>query len=112
MQASPAPCQPAPPNRRRAKQATPGGTFLLTNVLLETGYEWDGDEVARTTTQKSAVMVKDGTITEILASDAAAPNGVAVVDGEGMLLLPSFRDMHIHLDKTFYGGPWVPPRPA
>ncbi|MDQ7861909.1 hypothetical protein RCO48_15785 [Peribacillus frigoritolerans] len=25
---------------------------------------------------------------------------------KGMLLLPSFRDMHIHLDKTFYGGPW------
>ncbi len=27
-----------------------------------------------------------------------------------MLLLPAFKDMHIHLDKTFYGGPWVPPR--
>ena len=25
-------------------------------------------------------------------------------------MLPSFRDMHIHLDKTFYGGPWRPPR--
>jgi cytosine/adenosine deaminase-related metal-dependent hydrolase len=98
--------EPAPP-----KQATPGGTFLLTNVLLETGYEWDGDEVARTTTQPSAILVRDGTIAEILPPDAPASQGVAVRDGEGMLLLPSFRDMHVHLDKTFYGGPWVPPRP-
>lgn len=21
-------------------------------------------------------------------------------------MLPAMRDMHIHLDKTFYGGPW------
>ncbi len=21
-------------------------------------------------------------------------------------MLPTTRDMHIHLDKTFYGGPW------
>jgi cytosine/adenosine deaminase-related metal-dependent hydrolase len=29
------------------------------------------------------------------------------------LLLPAMRDMHIHLDKTFYGGPWrVHNRPA
>lgn len=96
--------EPAP-----AKPATSGGTFLLTNILLETGYEWDGDEVARTTTQKAAVLVKDGTIAEILASAATVPDGVAVVDGEGMLP-PSFRDIHIHLDKTFYGGPWVAPR--
>ncbi|RBN36439.1 deaminase, partial [Priestia megaterium] len=27
-------------------------------------------------------------------------------DVQGMLLLPGFKDMHIHLDKTFYGGPW------
>ena len=28
-------------------------------------------------------------------------------------MLPSFRDMHIHLDKTYYGGPWkAPSRPA
>ena len=29
----------------------------------------------------------------------------------GQLLLPAMRDMHIHLDKTFYGGPWQAPRP-
>jgi cytosine/adenosine deaminase-related metal-dependent hydrolase len=23
-------------------------------------------------------------------------------------MLPAFKDMHIHLDKTFYGGPWQP----
>jgi cytosine/adenosine deaminase-related metal-dependent hydrolase len=91
--------------------ATAGGTFLLTNVLLETGYAREGDEVIGTLTQKSAILVQDGEIVSILAPDAPAPAGVAVMDAEGMLLLPSFRDMHIHLDKTFYGGPWVPPQP-
>ena len=28
------------------------------------------------------------------------------VDGKGLLLLPSFEEGHIHLDKTYYDGPW------
>ncbi|PLL10372.1 deaminase, partial [Klebsiella michiganensis] len=31
---------------------------------------------------------------------------VAAQDGRGYLMLPVTRDEHIHLDKTFYGGPW------
>lgn len=28
------------------------------------------------------------------------------IDARGLLMLPSFKDMHIHLDKTFYGSKW------
>ena len=28
------------------------------------------------------------------------------VDGRGLLLLPSFEEAHIHLDKTYYDGAW------
>ncbi|WP_404477182.1 amidohydrolase [Novosphingobium sp. BL-52-GroH] len=87
-----------------------GASFLLRNVLLETGYLREGSEVVGTETAKAAVLVQDGKIAAILPADAPAPAGTTVRDGAGMLLLPSFRDMHIHLDKTFYGGPWVPPR--
>ncbi|XNM84984.1 hypothetical protein ACLK14_01950 [Escherichia coli] len=34
--------------------------------------------------------------------DATLPH----YDAGGKLMLPTTRDMHIHLDKTFYGGPW------
>ncbi|HVI48247.1 MAG TPA: hypothetical protein VM802_25490 [Chitinophaga sp.] len=34
------------------------------------------------------------------------PNTANAIDAKGWLMLPAFRDMHIHLDKTFYGGPW------
>jgi cytosine/adenosine deaminase-related metal-dependent hydrolase len=87
-----------------------GASFLLRNVLLETGYARDGADVVGTQTAKASILVRDGKIAGILPADASAPVGVSVRDGGGMLLLPSFRDMHIHLDKTFYPGPWVPPR--
>lgn len=87
-----------------------GSTFLLRDIVLETGYARDGDDVVGTITTRASVLVQDGRIARILPAEAVAPTGIAVRDGAGMLLLPSFRDMHIHLDKTFYGGPWVPPR--
>ncbi|EZP83173.1 amidohydrolase [Novosphingobium resinovorum] len=87
-----------------------GASFLLRGVTLETGYRREGGEVIGTETAKASVLVRGGKIAAILPADAPAPMGVAVRDAKGMLLLPSFRDMHIHLDKTFYGGPWVPPR--
>ncbi|WP_242069749.1 amidohydrolase [Paenibacillus dendritiformis] len=34
------------------------------------------------------------------------------IDAQGLLLLPPFREMHIHLDKTYYGGPWKAVRPV
>ena len=29
-----------------------------------------------------------------------------VVNANGLLALPAFEEMHIHIDKTYYGGPW------
>jgi len=93
----------------RSVAAKPGD-MLLRNILLETGYARDGAEVIGTQTTHASILVRSGKIAGILPPDAIAPAGVATRDGMGMLLLPSFRDMHIHLDKNFFGGPWVPPR--
>jgi cytosine/adenosine deaminase-related metal-dependent hydrolase len=87
-----------------------GPDFVLANVLLETGYDRQAGEVVGTRTTKVSVLVRGGVIARIMAAGDALPAGVVVRDGGGLLLLPSFRDMHIHLDKTFYGGPWIPPR--
>jgi cytosine/adenosine deaminase-related metal-dependent hydrolase len=86
-----------------------GRSMLLRNILLETGYVRDGADFVGTQTGTFSLLVKDGRVAAILPATASTPAGVRAYDGAGMLALPAFKDMHIHLDKTFYGGPWVPP---
>ncbi|MCH5597364.1 amidohydrolase family protein [Niabella ginsengisoli] len=74
----------------------------LKNVRLETGFEYDGNEVIATKTELYCIEIADGKFSAILPND---PNAMAT-DAKGWLMLPAFKDMHIHLDKTFYGGPW------
>ncbi len=75
---------------------------LLKNVRLETGFEYDGDEVIATKTDLFCVELIEGKIKSVQKNN---PNADAF-DAKGMLMLPAFKDKHIHLDKTFYGGPW------
>ncbi|MCX4094093.1 amidohydrolase [Nocardia sp. alder85J] len=51
------------------------------------------------------VTVESGRITGI---GGPAPAGAELVDLSGCVLLPGFVDAHCHLDKTLWGGPWVP----
>ena len=51
------------------------------------------------------VLLEDGRIAAI----GGPPAGNAqTIDVTGMLLLPGLVEAHCHLDKTLYGGPWVP----
>ena len=93
-----------------AKSPAAGATYFLRNVRLETGYEREGDEVVGTRTELKTLKIEKGAIAAVLPAGAAIPPGAVVHDAGGLLMLPSFRDMHIHLDKTFYGGPWQAPR--
>ncbi|MEE1945382.1 amidohydrolase [Pedobacter sp. KR3-3] len=80
-----------------------GKDFTLKNVRLETGFEYEGDEVVHTKTGLFTVAISNGKIKSISAN---TPNDARAIDAKGLLMLPAFKDMHIHLDKTFYGGPW------
>lgn len=86
--------------------------YYLTNVRLETGFveekkSWlNAPVITHTKTELKTLKIADGKIAEILDAKAALPAGAAAYDAQGQLMLPTFRDMHIHLDKTFYGGPW------
>ena len=51
------------------------------------------------------VLATGGVIARVGAGIAAVP-GAEVVDGQAGILLPSFVDAHMHLDKTFWGLPW------
>jgi cytosine/creatinine deaminase len=52
------------------------------------------------------VLVRDGRIAEIATAGTELPDGVPVVDGRGGVLLPSFSDIHAHLDSTRLGLPF------
>jgi len=79
-----------------------GKSFTLKNVRLETGFEYEDGEVSHTTTELFTVEINDEKIKAILPNK---PNANAI-DAKGLLMLPAFRDMHIHLDKTHFGLPW------
>ncbi|NEM97438.1 amidohydrolase family protein [Pontibacter sp. BT327] len=84
------------------KSTAIGDAFMLKNVRLETGFEYEEGEVIATRTGLFLIEISNGKIKAIQPNN---PNANAI-DAKGLLLLPAFKDMHIHLDKTFYGGPW------
>lgn len=59
-------------------------------------------------TEPSDVVVTDGVVSAVVpAGTAAAPEGAEVVDGHGLLALPGFVNAHAHVDKSWWGQPWV-----
>lgn len=84
------------------KQHAIGTKFRIKNVRLETGFEYEDGEVSATTTALFTIEINEGKIQAVLPNTPQSDD----LDGKGLLLLPAFRDMHIHLDKTYYGGPW------
>jgi len=85
--------------------------YCLTDVRLEDGFEYDGDTVIATRTGLYALEIKAGKIVALHSAGSALPAGLPRYQAHGQLALPTMRDMHIHLDKTFYGGPWQAPLP-
>ncbi|MFT4019297.1 MAG: amidohydrolase [Agriterribacter sp.] len=74
----------------------------LKNVRLETGFVYEDGEVMATTTGLFYIEIENG---KIAAVSPNQPNADAI-DAKSYLMLPSFKDMHIHMDKTFYGDSW------
>ncbi|WP_273216401.1 amidohydrolase [Runella zeae] len=76
--------------------------LTLKNVRLETGFEYEEGEVVTTKTELFTIEITDGKISAVLPNQPTTK----AIDAKGLLMLPAFRDMHIHLDKTYYGGSW------
>ncbi|MDW0114418.1 amidohydrolase [Sporosarcina saromensis] len=85
-------------------------TLLLKNVRLETGYLYDEAFVTATETKIVDVLIEDGKFVEIAPTIEASD--AVVIDANNQLLVPSFKEMHIHIDKTYFGGEWKAPTPA
>ena len=76
--------------------------YVFKNVLLETGFDYKDGEVNGTKTELFCVEISAGKIKAISMNKPS----LKAIDAKGLLMLPAFRDMHIHLDKTFYGDKW------
>lgn len=76
--------------------------LVLKNVRLETGFLKDDFEVTATQTELFTLTIENSKITKI-EKNIEYPNAI---DAKEMLMLPAMKDMHIHLDKTYYGGEW------
>ncbi|WP_332647042.1 amidohydrolase [Lysinibacillus sp. 54212] len=85
-------------------------TLLLKNVRLETGYSYDQSFVTATETKIVDILIENGRFVEIAPTIQAS--AAVVVDAKEQLLVPSFKEMHTHIDKTYFGGEWKAPSPA
>ncbi|WP_017981740.1 amidohydrolase family protein [Amycolatopsis methanolica] len=72
----------------------------MTGLYLTGVRPWGGE--------LSDVEIRDGRIAAVTAAGGPAPEGVPLLAGEGRLLVPSFSDVHVHLDSTRLGLPWRP----
>ncbi|MBX3239422.1 MAG: amidohydrolase family protein [Chitinophagaceae bacterium] len=79
-----------------------GEIVRLKNVRLETGFIYEDNEVSATKTALFEVEIAGETIKTINSNN---PGGEGI-DASGLLMLPAFKEMHIHLDKTYYGQQW------
>lgn len=80
--------------------------FWLTNVKLEESYVYENEKVTGTNTGIYHVLIDNGKVAKILPESETIVSDERKVDAGKLLMLPGLRDMHIHIDKTFYGGPW------
>ncbi|MEC5165393.1 cytosine/adenosine deaminase-related metal-dependent hydrolase [Flavobacterium sp. PL11] len=79
--------------------------YILSNVRLEESFEYnDKNEVVATNTSLYNLHIANGKIKKITKDKLDLK--LKKVDAKGFLMLPALRDMHIHIDKTYYGGQW------
>jgi len=96
----------AHPTAEKSVTAPSGNRYWLKNIRLESGFTYDDqNRITATRTKTAHILINDGVIEDVadnLPADSAAPSH----DAGGLLAVPSFADMHVHLDKSYYGGPW------
>lgn len=70
----------------------------MTALLLTSLRPWGG--------APADLLIEDGVITA-LGTGLPAPEGVRTIDARGLLALPGLVNTHAHVDKSWWGKPWV-----
>ncbi|GGA09660.1 deaminase [Paenibacillus marchantiophytorum] len=87
-------------------------SYWLTNVRLEQGYIKEDGQVAGTKTGLFHIRIEDGSVAEVIGTETELRSHLPKYDCNAMLLLPSFEEAHIHLDKTYFDAPWKAVKPV
>jgi len=87
-------------------------SYWLTNVRLEQGYDMEDGQVSGTKTKICHIRIENGTIAEIIGTEQDIQSDAVKYDCKELLMLPSFEEAHIHLDKTYFDGPWKAVKPV
>lgn len=88
-------------------------SYWLTNARLEKGFKYNENEmITGTSTEKHHIKIENGKIAAIILAKESITDQSPQYDVQGHLMIPSFKEMHIHIDKTYYGGPWKASMPA
>ncbi|MFA4133981.1 MULTISPECIES: amidohydrolase [unclassified Brevibacillus] len=86
--------------------------YWIVNARLEIGYDWEEGVISGTRTELCDLLIEHGKITRIVPSSEILEDGLPKKDAKGLLILPSMAEKHIHLEKTYYGGPWKATTPV
>lgn len=78
----------------------------LSNVKLEIGEKQLENGTVETLTSLFHLKIENGKIVEQLDGNKHIPAGQEVMDMKGKLALPTFKEMHNHLDKTYMSLDW------
>jgi cytosine deaminase len=70
----------------------------MPSIVIRGGRPWGRAEAAD-------ILVRDGLVAAV---EPHIDGGDEVVDATGRLVLPGLVEAHTHLDKTLFGGSWVP----
>lgn len=82
-------------------------TFLLKNVKLETGFIRDDEnKIVATKTEVFDMHISEGKIKTISNKGSFEKEDLERIDAIEFLMLPNMQDLHIHIDKTYFGGQW------
>ncbi len=82
--------------------------LILRRALIEDGLvSHSGLQISNT--RLADIHVSAGRITSIVDVEQVVTDSQSeVIDLDGMLVTPSYREIHCHLDKTLLGEPWRP----
>ncbi|MEB7754514.1 amidohydrolase family protein [Staphylococcus pseudoxylosus] len=84
-------------------------TFILKNIKTENTLWNDTTSHVKDLTKRNHLLIKNGKIYAYISTEELqAYDNIKIIEGENLLLLPSFREMHCHLDKSKLGTSWSP----
>ncbi len=84
----------------------------IKNVLLEEGLSTGLNNSVETQTSLYHLKIENGKITEKKLAIETVETGSETMDAKGLLGLPSFKEMHNHLDKTYLSLDWKACQPV